>query len=291
MNGRRRKLKNFSMISAGAACLFLVESLREMHTVTRVEYRIGLRNLPTEAEGKRIIFFSDYHLAGKGRLNGKIIEKIREFQPDVILVGGDMVSGRCPDIEPATDLLNRLSREWPVYMALGNHEKRLKVGMYDNGQMWTAFCHSLSPDIPVIQNGVQIIPELGGIRLYGLDMELYYYRKKVKERISARELCRLLPEREGVSILLAHDPEQLPAYANWGADLVLSGHYHGGIVRLPFLGGVISPRFTLFPKYDKGIFREKNTQMLVTGGLGQHTLKIRFGNIPEVVGITLTRDA
>ena len=88
-------------------------------------------------------------------------------------------------------------------------------------------------------------------------------------------------------LLLAHNPEYLTAYAGWGANLVLSGHIHGGIMILPFLGGVIAPSYELFPKFDFGKFTEKNCEMVLSRGLGTHTINIRIFNKPEISVITL----
>ena len=93
--------------------------------------------------------------------------------------------------------------------------------------------------------------------------------------------------RDRFQILLAHNPVYFEEYARWGADLVLSGHVHGGIVRLPFLGGVISPAFTLFPKYDGGKFERGDSTMLLGRGLGTHTLPVRMWNPGEIVLVTL----
>ena len=89
------------------------------------------------------------------------------------------------------------------------------------------------------------------------------------------------------NILIAHNPEYFKEYADWGADFVLSGHVHGGIMRLPLLGGVISPSYKLFPKYDGGVFREGKSTMLLGRGMGSHTLPFRFFNPAELLVVTL----
>ena len=89
-------------------------------------------------------------------------------------------------------------------------------------------------------------------------------------------------------IMIAHDPFYFDAYAETDADLILSGHVHGGIMRLPLLGGVISPRLQLFPKYDGGKFEKNNTTMILSRGLGCHTLPIRIFNPGELICLTLS---
>ena len=95
------------------------------------------------------------------------------------------------------------------------------------------------------------------------------------------------PETDTYTILIAHNPDYFPEYAAWGADLVLSGHVHGGIARLPLLGGVLSPAYRLFPKYDGGMFRENNSIMILGRGLGTHTIPVRFLNPGELVVVEL----
>ena len=95
------------------------------------------------------------------------------------------------------------------------------------------------------------------------------------------------PDPDSFHILLAHNPDYFPRYAEWGADLVLSGHVHGGIMKLPLLGGVISPSLRLFPKYDGGLFEERNSRMILGRGLGSHTIPIRVFNPGELIEICL----
>ena len=97
--------------------------------------------------------------------------------------------------------------------------------------------------------------------------------------------------QKGCQLLLAHNPEYIPVYRQWGAEITCSGHLHGGIMILPFLGGVLSPSLRLFPTYDQGVFREDGAVHIVSRGLGLHHLKFRFFNTPElsVINFTCTR--
>ena len=92
---------------------------------------------------------------------------------------------------------------------------------------------------------------------------------------------------EKYEILLAHNPDYFPEYAGWGADLVLSGHVHGGMMRLPLIGGVVSPAFKFFPKYDGGMFRIGKSVMILSRGLGMHTIPVRIFNPGELVYLKL----
>ena len=97
-------------------------------------------------------------------------------------------------------------------------------------------------------------------------------------------------KEDSFHVLLAHNPTYFETYAKWGADLTLSGHLHGGIMRLPILGGVIAPSYHLFPKYDAGLFRIGNQKMIVSVGLGSHSIKIRLFNPPKIDVITLQHE-
>ena len=120
-------------------------------------------------------------------------------------------------------------------------------------------------------------------------MDASYYRRFRLRKMEINYLESILPIRkqDAYTILLAHDPDYFPVYADWGADLTLSGHVHGGMIILPVLGGVVSPMVRLFPKYYRGIYEYENKKMILTGGLGGHTLKFRVNNKPEICVIHL----
>ncbi len=129
-----------------------------------------------------------------------------------------------------------------------------------------------------------------GICIYGLNLPIEWYR--TKEMLSVTQLGDYLHKTRAnqnkyFTILLAHDPRHFETYVSWGADLIVSGHLHGGILRLPLLGGVFSPYLRLFPKYDAGIFEKDGKHMVVSRGLGTHHLKFRWFDPPELVIIRL----
>ena len=149
-----------------------------------------------------------------------------------------------------------------------------------------------------------------GIRVFGVEIDMDYYQKLHRRDMKVSYLDSLLgrPSPGEYNILIAHNPDYFQAYAGWGADLVLSGHVHGGIMRLPVLGGVLSPALRLFPKYDGGMYveakhsteakrsteaghaenvREENSRMILGRGLGTHTLPIRVFNPGELIVVRL----
>ena len=125
--------------------------------------------------------------------------------------------------------------------------------------------------------------------IYGFELEEFYYQKFCWADFQEEELERILgkPDEEYYNILLAHNPVYFHAYAQWGADLTVSGHLHGGIIRIPGIGGVITPQARLFPRYDAGHFRWKGRDLVVSRGLGTHTINLRIFNPPELSVIRL----
>ena len=129
------------------------------------------------------------------------------------------------------------------------------------------------------------------IDLYALSIPRVYYERKARVNLRGEDVKRLLGEADSnrFSLLLAHNPEYFKGYADWKPDLVISGHNHGGIARLPFIGGLISPRFKLFPHYDGGLFEEYGSKMILGRGIGSHTIPFRFLNPGELIVIHLKK--
>ena len=271
------------------AAAVVVESYRELRQIRLTRYAITDKSIPAQLKGKSLVFLSDYHEAVEGALNDRIIGKIDSVKPAAILLGGDMLNGKNPmeDITPAADLITGLAGKYPIYYAFGNHERKVKSDYYDTKQLWEEFTEKIGDSVHFLQNESVSLDSigLGNVTLYGLDIPLEYYARISYPKLDRYNLSGLLGVRKPgeYSILLAHTPDFIDGYADWDADLVLSGHFHGGLVRLPLLGGVVSPRLRLFPKYDYGRFKKGDTTMIVTNGIGQHSLKIRIGNIPEIV--------
>lgn len=243
----------------------------------------------------KIAFISDLHNKQYGEKNSAVLKDIENIAPDYIMLGGDMITScleKWSEFNDTIDFIGELSKRYPVYYGMGNHEERLRrrPEKYPDGayEKLTALLNEIGT--PIIINECVHIDE-AGVDLYGLDLEHQYFRKFITRHIPDDYLEDKLgvTNKSNYSILIAHNPEHFKAYAKWGADLVLSGHVHGGIIRLPFLGGVISPALKLFPKYDGGLFIEGNSKMILSRGLGSHTIPIRVNNKAEVIEITLKR--
>lgn len=170
---------------------------------------------------------------------------------------------------------------WDEYRFFGPSLKRV----YDDALTAAGVC--------VLTNENAVF-EKGGtrVRIWGLDLGREFFPKGKNIRMPRGVMEHCLgekPEDDCYDLLLAHHPNYLPAYADWGADAVLSGHIHGGAVRIPGIGGTLSPNFTFFPRYTKGRYAEGGCDMIVSAGLGAHTFKLRLNNPPDLVILKLAR--
>lgn len=232
----------------------------------------------------RIVMLADLHGTVFGRKNDRLIRKIKSLHPDMICVAGDMTVKDGRGSSACIALCREMVRLCPVYYAMGNHEIRM--------EHYEDFCLELKKAGVFVLDNEHVHFAASGTKIgvYGWSAGEWYYHKCWQKRVlTVKELEHQLgvPEQGEFHILLAHNPEYFQTYCKWGADLVLSGHVHGGIARLPWIGGVISPSLRLFPKYDAGKFREQNGTMILSRGLGTHHIRLRFFNIPEISVIVL----
>lgn len=256
-------------------------------------YRIASQKLPKEFDGVKIAYLSDLHNVSYGRNNEKLKALLEREKPDYIFMGGDMIVGvRKFHPKTALDLCKSLTERYPVYMGIGNHEQKLRGYAETKDSLYPAYIKELEQMGVIILDNKSVCLErgAGAIRLYGLTPDYKYYAKRWKQvEMETAYMKEILGDcdKEHFCVLFAHTPKYFKTYAAWGADLVLSGHIHGGIMILPGLGGVIAPDYTLFPEYDYGYFKEKESQMVLSRGLGTHTIKLRIFNPPEVSFVTL----
>lgn len=238
----------------------------------------------------RIVFLSDLHNKTYGPDNERLFQAIKELSPDLILVGGDMLTAKPgASFGRAVDLLVKCDGLSPVYHALGNHEYRARIYPEQYDTMYRDYRDSFRDGkICFLDNESCLLPEYG-IRLTGLTIDREYYKRFGKRKLAEGYAEKTLGKADPSSfqILLAHNPEYFPDYAAWGPDLVLSGHVHGGVVRIPGKKGLVSPSLLPFPRYDGGLFEERGSRMVVSRGLGMHTIPVRLFNPAELVVIEL----
>lgn len=258
-------------------------------------FRVTQYNLYTDKKiGKNLDFvvLSDLHDTDLGNNNSELISAIDRISPDFILLAGDMITSYMQpsyNSEKTFDFLKRLSSKYRIYYGLGNHEQRY----YEEPQKFNGKFEELVSNVGKM--GIELMSDrycdIGdNVRVYGLNIPMEYYRRVVDKPLPSGYVGSVLGEcdKSKYNILLAHTPDQFEEYVKWGPDLVLSGHVHGGIVRLPGLGGVISPQLKLFPQYDWGHFEQDGVEMILSCGIGWHTIPIRMWNKAELVHITVS---
>lgn len=266
-----------------AAIIFIWVILYDSNRFVVREHSVTDRRIRKKA---RAVVLADLHNKRYGKENERLLEAIRAQKPDFILVAGDLVTAKPgKSLEPAIKLLRELARDYPIYYGNGNHEYRMKLYPRTYGNMAHEYGQALSElGIEPLINNRMVLAEYG-IAVFGLEIGRELYRRFRVPEMPEEYMDDLLGQAEGdlFTVLLAHNPDYFPRYAAWGADLVLSGHVHGGVVRVPFFNrGVISPGLRLFPKYDGGIFREGKSTMVISRGLGMHTVYIRLFNPAEL---------
>ena len=236
-------------------------------SVGLTEYTIYEDNLPLAFHGYRIAHVSDLH---NSWLWKQSIEQLQKAQPDIICIPGDLVDSRRTDVETAIAFAAEAVKIAPCYYIPGNHELRLSNDSLDT------LIHGLEAC------GVVVLLDEAVVLQQGDD--------KITLHGRGREALENLSADKGYSILLSHYPEDFLAYAAGEYDLVLSGHAHGGQVRLPWIGGLFAPGQGILPEYDCGVYTDGRTDMVVSRGIGNSGFPIRFYNRPEVILLTLRVD-
>ncbi len=245
------------------------------------EFTLGNEKLPEDLEGVRIVHLSDLHAKRFGDGNSELIEAVRDADPDIICVTGDMVDGEREKQEPyVRELMGELVRIAPVYYVSGNHE-------WAAGWARELFGILEELGVTVLRNEYVTFGRGNDyIVIAGMDDPNGLRDQKAPEKV----VEEIRTDHPGKYILmLYHRDTELDMWAGLGVDAVLCGHAHGGLVRLPFTDGLIAPGQGFFPSWTAGIYEKDGTRMLVSRGLaGSHMLPRVFNN-PEVVAITLAR--
>lgn len=262
-------------------CFFLVVGIIDGNRFIKVTNNFVLPNLQKNI---KFIMISDLHDKVYGKNNEKVIQMIKEEQPDFVVIAGDLITDHVKEcFEPGIHLVQELSKLCPVYYGMGNHESKLRTTEGEFQDKYEELLAGTKSCTTMLQNDSVYIPSYN-LELTGLELPMSYFARFKRLVLPLTEMEKLVGKKktEHATILIAHNPEYFETYASWGADLVLSGHVHGGIMKLPILGGVIAPSFLLFPKYDGGVFKIDNSTMLLGRGLGSHSIPLRFFNPAEL---------
>ena len=278
--------------AAGCACLALSEyekkhfSVEAAAIVSDKIYR-----------DRTIVFLSDLHNNEFGCTNQKLVQAIHGLKPDAVLCGGDMMVSKkgSRDIQVPPRLFEQLAARYPVFYGNGNHENRMTWRRDIYGNLYEEYKGALQK-MGVTYLEDDTVPLGEDILITGVDLDQDFYRKALYQKLPDMERGylrkKLGPAGEPgdrFRILLAHSPLYFEAYADWGADLTLSGHFHGGTIRIPGLGGVMTPQYQFFLPWCAGDFERDGKRMIVSRGLGTHSINIRLNNRPQLAVIYLKR--
>lgn len=259
------------------------------------KYNISNKKIPLEFDRFKIVQITDLHNEVFGDNNKELIDKIDEIDPDIVILTGDLIIGNGESYTDNLDFLKIISGKYDTYSVLGNHEQEAMVGKYS--QYYKDYFERLDAlNIKHLNNeNVKVCKGDSYISIYGLVIPLKYYPhafeclKKIIKEVDKELLKDVLGEAKNdeFNILLAHNPLFFDDYAKWDMDLVFSGHIHGGMIRIPGLGGLLSPTRRFFPKYDWGKFDVNESTLILSKGLGGGGFVPRILCNPEVMCVTL----
>ena len=268
------------------AAIVIVTVIVENSRLTVTKYRVACKGLPREFRGFRILHLSDLHSRRFGKDYDKLLSKIRPLHPDIIFFTGDLICRKEHHAKRKISLVSKLLKIAPVYISLGNHEiENMSQAMPVLEEMSSLGAHVL------INGKERLYRGYGKIDIYGLALSGYFFKNSdgsydnlpAVTRAEVEELCGKNDETV-FSILLAHSPLPFEEYKKWGADLIFSGHMHGGVIRIPFTEkGLLSPERVFFPEFTHGVYRKFGVNMIVSRGLG----KFRLFNPAEIVLVSL----
>ena len=284
----KQKKHTVKIVSIVVICFAIFLTVLLSNTrIHAVSYSIPLENLTFPA---RLILLSDLHDKSFGRENSRLIAKVQEQSPDAIFLDGDMIdrSADSADVQKLLRLIERLCEIAPVYFAPGNHELEYM-------QTDPALLTHIAEVGAVVVNDSYVDETIDDqpLRIGGTMGHAFYFGRSEEEFSASPEyqFLKSFEDTDVPKICLAHMPDTFifnGAYDLWDVDLVLSGHTHGGLIRLPFIGGLYAPMQGWFPEYDRGYYRlGERMQMVVTSGLAGYGMLPRINNPPEIVVIDL----
>ena len=276
------------IIIAVIILIIVVRVVYELHHLKTTQYELRSGKIP-QGSSLRVVFLSDLHQRIYGSHNEELFGLIADQKPDLILLGGDMLLRKSEHREDLFyELLEKLPAVAPVYYAPGNHETALRdLDPADTARFDKMMDKCAAYGVHYLANEtveVSVSDKPVRLAVSGFDPPLAYYIHSEKCDPTASDIENDLgrPDPSVFSILLAHPPALFDEYVKYGPDLVLSGHYHGGAIRFGSVG-LVSPQVKFFPKYSAGKYTKEGTTMIVTRGVGSHSVNLRLFNYPEIV--------
>ncbi len=271
----KRRIVKFTILIL--IIILLVWTLWANKAVQLNSITVASDNLPKSFDGYKIALVSDLHNTEFGEGNEKLIDLLKQASPDIIAITGDVIDSHRTDIEIAVDFVKQAVEIAPCYYVSGNHE-----GLIEKSEYLRLKSEFENLGVSVLDGKEAIIERNGEkISLIGIDDIL------VSGGNITEESLKVLSSFDGFTVLLSHRPDFFDEYASAGIDLTLCGHVHGGQFRLPFVGGLLAPSMGFFPEYDAGLYSQGKSNMVVSRGLGNSVIPLRFNNRPEIVLIEL----
>lgn len=277
------KLKKIAIGAITALILIVAFLYWQNNDIVTTNINIENSKIPNNFDKFKILQVSDLHNKEFGKNQEKLVNLTKEINPDIIVVTGDAIDSRRTNMDIAIDYLSQVAKIYPTYYVTGNHERRISD--------YNKFEESLiKSKVKVLNNQFENI-KIGNeeISLIGMkDISFITSDDKSVEYLSI--LNNIKKEtNNNFTILLSHRPDIIDVYSKANVDLVFTGHAHGGQIRLPFTDGLFAPNQGLLPKYTSGKFKEDNTEMIVSRGLGNSLFPFRIFNRPELIVTTLNK--
>ncbi len=284
----KRSLSNFSiiilLIAVFGSIIFFVW---QNNSITISEFDYINSKIPEGFNGFKIAHISDLHNKQFGKNQQKILGKLKNVDPNAIVITGDLIDRRKYDFDVAMAFIEGAVDIAPVFYVSGNHEAWSGKHSTIEERLTDAGVHILDNDV------VRLSIEDSSILMFGVrdpDFQTSSYMEDtdITEMI---EQFQLWSSYSGFKILLSHRPELFDLYCENNMDLIFTGHAHGGQFRIPFIGGLVAPDQGLFPKYTSGSYNKNISTMFVSRGLGNSIIPIRIFNRPEIILVTLKANA
>ena len=268
-----KKIKNTTIIKCAillcAVIAIVLYCVWEDNAISISHYTYQSQKVSESLCGFRIVQISDLQNKSFGKNSERLLEKIENESPDIIVITGDLADRNHTDIPAALGFVEGAVKIAPVYYITGNHEYGLSQEDFD-----CLMTTMKNYGVTVLNNDCVTVSDSDcSFNLIGLSDNILGYDIPYG----------IVPQSDKLNVLLAHEPQYIEKYAELGVDLVFSGHAHGGQFRIPFIGGVYAPGQGLFPKYTSGIYAVNDATMVVSRGLGNSVFPIRINNRPEIV--------
>lgn len=270
---------NRIILFIGILVAFITFLYLQNNLIGITEVKITSSKIPSSFKGYKILQISDLHNKQFSNKQGVLIQKIESIDPDIIAITGDLIDSKSYDEKVSMQLIREIVKKYPVYFVTGNHEQ------------WSGKYNRLEKELKKYNVNVLRNEHVGirkgeqEINLLGIDDPEFVTGNRDEGNIVKDAILKAKFEMgpDTYNVLLSHRPEFLTEYADEQIDLVLSGHAHGGQIRLPFIGGLVAPNQGIFPTYTAGLYEKQNTHMVVSRGLGNSIIPQRIFNRPELV--------